>query len=97
MGKAHLLDSFRIFLNAHRDANRKRGPYPDLAFDINRPFHHIDNALGNGKSKTRPLLFTNSRCPFPGKFIKKMLLVLRTHADTRILNNKLIQAIAFAL
>ena len=96
MCKTHLFHRFRIFLNAHRDADGKLGPLTHLAFNVDGAFHHIDNALGNGKPKTSPLLLTDRRCPLAGEFIKEVLLVFGTHANSRILDDNLIQAIAFA-
>ena len=90
MSKTHLFNIFGMFLNAHRDTDSKLGPLTHLAFHFDRAFHHIDNALGNGKPKACSLLLTHRRSPLAGELVKKVLLVFGAHADSRILNDKLV-------
>ena len=65
-----------------------------LALDVDRAIHHVDNVLCNRHAKTRSLDARDRRRIHTGKRIINLRQEIFAHANARVLDAELVNAIA---
>ncbi len=84
-GRKHHIHLFYLGL-FQIQSNVERSALPLFTLQFYGSSHSIHNVFGNGHSKTAALRAVHTLVILPAEGLKNFLLVLRRHADPRILN-----------